>query len=323
MYLKEVSQSNLALGGVVKLSIVTEMSEEESTKMFGKLWKSIFLFERRFSRFLPDSELSAFNRAAGARTIISSEFKSLLTVAKDLSMRTGGLFNPFILPALQRAGYINSAAKGYENDAQEIHTNKKVVPIDRLKIGDSWASIPYGTAIDLGGCGKGYLADQLRGNLIDKKIKGYWLSLSGDIVTYGHDENGDPLRVAIQSAKTLKAESEWTIDCPNKEFSVATSGTFRRKSQSSSEDWHHIINPKTLEPADSNIQLVTVCADACVEADVLASCAVILGDKKAPIFLKSHGVSAALIQYLDIDGKHSTRSFGKYIKQGELVARHA
>ena len=86
------------------------------------------------------------------------------------------------------------------------------------------------------------------------------------------------------------------VVCPDEPFAVATSGTLRRSRQRAGKPWHHLIDPATFEPATTDVLLATVCAATTLEADVLASCAVILGSERAPAFLESKGVKAILLQ---------------------------
>lgn len=319
MRLSEASQTKQALGGDITLSIVTSLAPEVTNLMFDELWRQVYVFEKRFSRFLPMSELSVFNRAAGMKTLVSPEFKKLLASAKELGIKTSSLYNPFILPALQRAGYIQSATPGYENDAQEDHSHKQVVTVEHLAIGDAWASIPYGTALDMGGCGKGYLADQLGQSLRDQAgIEGYWLSLGGDVSTWGHDAFGKNILLGIQDAEDLDSNTDWVINCSGGHTGIATSGTFRRQNQNDGKSWHHIIDPISLSPAVTDIRLATVCAGSALEADVLASCAIILGSEKAPAFLKKHGATAALLQCTDNMGENLDIKFGSMIRKSSL-----
>lgn len=315
MLLRQISQTKLALGGDTTLAVINDMPTADVERLFRRLWRQVFLFERRFSRFLPMSELSLFNRSSGLNNPISPEFRNLLIAAKQLGEKTNGLFNPFIIPALQNTGYLKSAVSGYEHDAQTDYTNRRVVSINHLVIGDNWASIPFGTAIDLGGCGKGYLADQLAKVLDKQQVQGYWMSIGGDVASKGRDENGKLLSIAIQDANNLTNTTKWVVGCPESYFSIATSGTFRRKNHNTDEQWHHIIDPSTLKPAVTNIKLATVCADTAMEADALASCAVIIGSKKAPEFLKECGVKSALLQCKNKISVDFDIMFGEHIKK--------
>jgi thiamine biosynthesis lipoprotein len=313
--MKLYKQKNIALGSEAVLTIVSNRRKTEIDAIFSELWIRTFKFEKRFSRFLPTSELSMFNRSSGSKQIISEEFHDILQAAKRLSIDTGGLYNPFVLPALQKAGYTQSFVKGAENDIHEDHSRKSVVSIDKLEFGSDWARIPYGTAIDLGGCGKGFLADQLA-DYIQSRVIGYSISLGGDIVCGGLDENGANFSVTIQKVNSYDDEIVGEIIMLIQKYSVASSGITKRRGSNNGSAWHHIIDPKTLEPAKTDILLATVCHASGLYADVLASCCVILGSRKSKSFLRSHGVNDALFQVTDADGGLTTLHMGKMILQG-------
>lgn len=128
--------------------------------------------------------------------------------------------------------------------------------------------------MDLGGCGKGYLADQLRDTLPDT-ITGYWLSFGGDIAAGGRDQQEEPWQIGIQSAYGgTENIGMFTVAAS---CGVATSGTTVQRGRNNGRAWHHIIDPRTLQPAKTDVLLATVCDRSALRADVLASCAVIPG----------------------------------------------
>ncbi len=234
-----------------------------------------------------------FNRNAGSKQVISPAFHDILLAAQAMALKTDGLYNPFVLPALQASGYVHSRVPGREQDTVDDHSRKSVTSIDRLEIEDNWARIPYGTALDLGGCGKGYLADQLRRDLPDI-ITGYWLSFGGDIAIGGNDEHKESWSVGIQSAvDQTKNIGTFTI---SRHCGVATSGITVHHGTKQGRQWHHLIDPRTRQPAETDILLATICDDSVLRADVLASCAVILGSDHCVPFLKRQGVRAAVMQ---------------------------
>ena len=296
MKLHKYHQSRLAVGSDCTLCLVTDSSETEANQLFDSLWKVIFQFERRFSRFIPNSELSVFNRSAGLDITISPEFKSILQVAKQLSLKTGGLYNPFILPALQSAGYIQSRVPANKHDPQEDYSNRKVVDIHNLKIGDTTASIPYGTALDLGGCGKGYLADLLANVDLPKSIKGFWYSIGGDVTGQGIDVDGRPWTVVIDGGQNQPTDQVGYIHPTKRRFAAATSATTIRRGTHKGKHWHHIIDPRNLQPADSDCYMATVFGKSAVEADVLSSCAIILGSNQSQSFLENLGIKDGLLK---------------------------
>jgi FAD:protein FMN transferase len=303
-------QESVALGSKTGLSLVSRLPNEQIEPMFQRLWRAIFTFERRFSRFLPNSELSIFNRKAGFKQSVSPEFRELLIWTSQIAQETQGLFNPFVLPAVQSAGYLHSRVPGHESDITDDHSNKSVVPADDLSIGDDWAQIPIGTALDLGGCGKGYLAEQLQLE-IPASVTGYWLSLGGDMAIGGRDPKNRAWKVSIESADD-KSKNIGTLTA-SRSCGIATSGTTVLTGTKDGKPWHHLIDPRTHKPAETDVLLATVYDKSPFRADVLASCAVILGKEKGLQFLKDQKVQAAVLQTRSQAGNTSVVHFGNAI----------
>ncbi len=290
-------QTRIALGSPVILTVVSGSSQPILDELFRQLWLLIFEFEKRFSRFLPTSELSQFNRAAAGRQSASSEFRNLLLAAKQMSALSDGLFNPFVLPALQRAGYTHSMVAAHAHDQVDDYSNRSVVPWSKLEIGDDWASIPYGTAIDLGGCGKGYAGDLLA-DLIDARddVQGYWFSLGGDIVARGLDEHRHPWVIQVEDMVGTRTIAGQCVTSGRERYAVATSSILRRKGTKAGKAWHHLIDPRTNRPARTDTATASVCASTALVADVLASCAVILDSGQAADFVSARGATGVLLQ---------------------------
>ena len=308
MRVVEYIDTKKALGGPATLGFASDAGSDAAERLMKQLWLEVYTFEKRFSRFLQTSELSIFNQRAGARVAISAEFEKLLRAARQQAQATQGLYDPFILPALQKAGYKGTADATYAGDATADYSKRTVADISQLEIEEGYGRIPYSSAIDLGGCGKGYLADQLGLILREAGVAGYWLELSGDIAMFGEDADGRPVTVAVQSAAgdTLSEP----ITCPSSPSGVATSGTFRRSTQSETLTGHHIIDPRTGRPAETDVLLATVQADTAIDADVLASCAVIVGSERAADYLRHHGARAWIIQYQNEDGAYELMTEG-------------
>lgn len=307
------TEDRIALGSNVVFALVSAAPEEYVREVFRQLWLWILTFEQRCSRFLPDSELSQLNRSAGIRMPITSEFRDALLAAKRMSDQTEGLFNPFILPALQRAGYVKSFVKAYADDPVDDYSNRAVVRGEALEVGDSWASIPHGTALDLGGCGKGYAGDMLAGIVRQfEEIDGYCFSVGGDVATGGIAPDSRPWEIQIEGAVGRRPVAG-VVKLPDESAAaVASSSTHFRGGGIGRDAWHHIIDPRSLKPATTDVVNATVYADSLLEADVLASCAIVIGSKDAEAYVRSHGrtVHGMLLQARHPSGRWFTKSFG-------------
>lgn len=217
----------------------------------------------RLTRFSDRSELSRFNRAAGAWTAVSPELEALLRVALDAYVESGGLVHVGILPALLAAGYTRDFAAG-----PTPRTMRRVLvpPLPKtLTVRRGEARLTEGNAIDLGGLAKGWLADRA----VERMGANALANLAGDLRATGGgpDEGGST------------AGPGWPIGFGGttvllQDGGAATSGTTGRRW---GEGLHHLIDPRTGAPAASDLVEVSVLAATATEAEVLAKTALLLG----------------------------------------------
>ena len=292
------------LGSHVLLTLVGP-NETGLSACLAELWTEIKVFEATFSRFQPDSELTLVNQRAGMRTEVSAEFIALAMVAKKWSEQTNGLYNPFVLPALQQAGYQGSWPEVANVTQATNYADRTVSNARDLQIGDDWIELPPNTALDFGGIGKGYLADQLAEQL-PPDITGYWFSLGGDIICGGFDVDHQPWRIGIQNVDSSDALC-FVTNTSGQPLAVATSGTTKRRGP----NWHHIIDPRTALPAKTDILTATVTSNSATEADVYAKCLVILGSHAAQSFAQENGINTFALQYTDQSGNIQTYKTGE------------
>jgi len=286
-----LQQTGKSLGSDILLTIIVE-DEASSDVIFKELWDKIFKFNANFSRFEIDSELTLVNNSAGKEIKVSKEFVSLLKLSKDYIKETDGLFNPFILPALQKAGYKGSWPNVNKFNKDLDYSNRSSsFGYDDIKIKNDEIKIPVNSALDFGGIGKGYMADQLA-NVLDKNgINNYWISLGGDIVCSGTDINGNNWSIGIAGDKN-NLVIDYIENKDGKRLALATSGTIRRKGDS----WHHLIDPRTLKSSKSNIRIASIVGSSSTSADIFASCLIIDGEKYISKLKGKEDLDKAIIQ---------------------------
>jgi thiamine biosynthesis lipoprotein len=303
-------EKKIALGSEAVLTLVGD-NPVQAHAILKELWQKIDQFEQRFSRFLTTSELTKINKRAGQKIKISEPMAMILRASKKISSETGGIFNPFILPNLVRAGYDRSWTNQLpvpQLDASQL------VSADEININGNTLTIPTQSALDLGGIGKGYLLDQLV-TFTAPKFPNFWFSLGGDIIAGGHDLLGQPWQIGIASTQSPNITIAKVTIPAGQTLSVATSGVGKRRGTHDGRDWHHIIDPRTGQSAHSDIESVTICAPTGLQADVLASCAVILGSQLAPEFLNKNKIGSYLIQ-----SKLSNNSSDRIQTMGDLIS---
>ena len=113
--------------------------------------------------------------------------------------------------------------------------------------------------------GIGWAAMQLAGHA------GLLVDVGGDVVALGTDEEGEPWRVAVVHDKETAGVF---FGSP---LAVATSTTRCRAWLATGREAHHLIDPRTGAPAESDISSATVAAPTILEADLAAKLLIIEG----------------------------------------------
>lgn len=265
-------------------------SEEDSKKLFLMLWEKIEDFYQRFSRFLPQSELSKINQNGGRKQKVSPQMVEFLKASVKGADISDNIFNPFILPDLQKAGYVGSMPNVQEFDPNLNYSGRETSGILDLRIGDDWVQIPANSAIDSGGAGKGYLLDEISREIELLGIENYWFSLGGDIIFAGTNLNELGWNFQIDGLPDSDSRSTG-----GRKMALATSGVTKRKG----ENWNHLIDPRTNKSTQSDVLTATVTSDTALEADIFAKTLVILGSGDSQEFISRKKIKYTLLQLKD------------------------
>jgi thiamine biosynthesis lipoprotein len=230
--------------------------------------------ERELSRFDPASDLSRLNAAGGRWTPIGRRLLEALGLALRAREDTGGRFDPTVLPALVAAGYDRSFELLEERVAEEADGWCAGTAIE-LDERQGRARLEPGSAVDLGGIGKGYAAgralDAMR--VAAPSLAGGLVDLGGDIAVSGESPEGGPWLIAIADPRRAgETLAVLALDGGG----VATSGRDARRFGPAGS-LHHLIDPDTGESALGGPLTVTVVAPDPAEAEVHATTLAIAG----------------------------------------------
>lgn len=229
-------------------------------------------WERRFSRFRPESMLSRVNAATGSWVTVDAPFRDLLEVARDAVFATSGRFNPAILPALEAHGYNRTIDDVRRTRPLVARQPRPPVPLDAwtevvVDRANGRVQIPERLRIDLGGIAKGALADRLAERFAH--WPGGAISIGGDMRVWGTPPDGEAWRVGIEHP--LDGERDIAVatlpDGPC--LAIATSSRTKRAWATGSGQAHHLIDPATGKPATSSILAVSACAPTATMAEIV------------------------------------------------------
>jgi FAD:protein FMN transferase len=231
--------------------------------------------ETLWSRFLPDSEVSQLTRNAGRPVIVSPETTRLVTRSIEAWRLTGGAFDPTVLGAVLNAGYNRSF--------DELDASVPVVPSHLLVgctdivVAGNTVCLPPNTGFDAGGIGKGLAADIVTEEAMAAEAGGVCINLGGDLRVAGRGPDGDAWTIAVE----YPGLAEPVVLIGMTEGAVATSTTVKRAWVADGKARHHLIDPQTGEPSDTDLTLATVIAGEAWMAEVLAKAVILRGARRA------------------------------------------
>jgi thiamine biosynthesis lipoprotein len=245
--------------------------------------------EARWSRFRPDSELCRLNAAAGRPVVVSRD--TFLAVERAVAAwhSTGGRFDPTVLPALVALGYDDDLpvvqARG-DRAPGPVHPAPGCAGIALDAIVGA-VTLPVGTAIDLGGIGKGLAADLVVEELVAGGAAGACVNVGGDLRVQGDAPEGGGWTVAVDGAPEIRLGLAGG--------GIATSSAARRCWTAGGTGRHHLVDPATGGSAPSRWRAVTVVAGTAAAAEVLTKAAWIAGPDAGPAVVSAAGATGLIL----------------------------
>jgi thiamine biosynthesis lipoprotein len=279
------TQSFQAMGS--RIFIALDLPENTREPLFDLVPQWFKGWESVLSRFQPDSELSRLNHQSKTWVPVSNVLWDVLQCARDAYTLSNGLVNAAMLKAIEDLGYIqdfSSLPKAVHKQNMPLE-NQANFGFEEIKFNTSNQSVylPGGPSLDLGGIAKGWAAQQTMLRL--SRTAPALANAGGDIAISGVQQSGEPWSIGVTDP--LNAEAHLQI-LQVKSGGVATSGKDYHKWQVN-EGWvHHILDPRTGQPAQTDILTSTILAPSVLEAETAAKTVFILGSQEGLQWLKSH-----------------------------------
>lgn len=232
-------------------------------------------WEQILSRFRPDSELSRLNRTFDQPVQVSEIFWDVFQYALSAEVITNGLVTPTVLDAMIEAGYDrNFDDLTHDQDQHGLRLLSAVNPLSLVTWDEPSRTLclPQGVHLDFGGVAKGWAAHQTAERL--QKFGPAIMNAAGDIAVSGPRLDGGAWQIGVTDP--FKSVSDFEI-LKLKRCGVATSGRDRRRWSRNGRLNHHIINPFTGLPAETDVMTASVVAPTVMEAEAAAKAVLIMG----------------------------------------------
>ncbi len=286
-------------------------------------------WEKSLSRFKQESELSKLNNAeSGAPMVVSDTLWKVLKLALEAAHSTDGMITPTVLGAVEAAGYTTSFdlmqqganSKGEATGVPGAQaqskgafrpTSGRMAALIEGKREKEWRKIktnaathsvrlPVGVRLDLGGVAKGWAADEAASRLA--QLGPCIVNAGGDIAVRRPALEAYHWLVGIMAPSFTgkgeegEVEEETQLELLSIESGgLATSGRDYRRWKLGGQWKHHIIDPRTGAPAETDVMTATVVAPTACLAEVGAKMAFLLGGSAGLEWIEARPSLAALM----------------------------
>ena len=254
------------MGTVIQLSVQCNYADFVLEELILQLKE----YEQRFSAHDPTSELMAINKNAGIHPIkVHPQLYELIKIGKKHSIAKNSSLNIAIGPLVKawRIGFSDAHIPTEEEIQLLLHKTNPA----HIILNDKERTVflqQQGMFIDLGALAKGFIADLLIKELEVANVQAGVVNLGGNVMTYGQaptQEDGY-WRIGIQHPSRPRGHNIAIFKALNQ--SVVTSGIYERKFTSENGTYHHILDPQTGYPLESEVAGLTIVSKQSVDGEI-------------------------------------------------------
>jgi thiamine biosynthesis lipoprotein len=265
--------------------ILSETDDESIARdLFDAIAAEAWRIEDKFSRYVPDNVVDNINRSAGESVEVDDETANLLDFATSLHDMSSGRFD--VTSGVLRKAWVFDGSDNVPDD-KLVQSILNAVGWEKVAWDRPNLTLRPGMQIDFGGLGKEYAVDKAAGLVVEKTSTSTLLNFGGDVIATGTPADARGWQVGIEAPEASTRKADCVIRLS--QGALATSGDARRFILKDGVRYGHILDPTTGWPIKDAPRSVTVAADTCTEAGMLATLAMLNG-ADAEKFLKAQDI---------------------------------
>jgi len=298
-----------ALGTACEVQYAAPAGETQAAAFEVAAVRWVQTFEAKYSRFRPDSLVSAINRAAGRAWVeVDENMERLLGLCDALHAMTNGVLDPTALPLIQLWNW--KAEHPAIPGADQIAAARRLVgwPKVQRKPGGIFLPEP-GMALDFGGFGKEYAVDIVAQIALDHRISNVLVDFGHDLRALGAPPGRPAWHIGLEDPQ--HPGTSWASVALSGGKGIASSGDYVRCFRIDGRRYGHIIDPRTGWPVANGCTQATIIANTCLQAGVLSTTAFVLGVPQGVEFVQSCPGAEGML--LTEKTRAQTRGFHRYV----------
>lgn len=263
---------------------------------FDKSVALVAAYAKLLSFYDSTSLLAQVNQQAGVAPVQIPVRPVFNLIARAVAWSKRGLgYNALIGPlvALWRIGFDDASVPS----SDQIKAKLALTDPDQVIL-DPEAQTVFlsqpGMALDLGGIAKGFILDELTHLWARRGVTGGRIDLAGNQVLIGNSESGVPLwQIGLPDPRDPKNPPIATLTTTPK--ALVTTGIYFRHFDRRGHIYHHLLDPHTGSPVESDMASITVVADSAEKADVLSSIGFYAGLPEGLTLMENEDAEAVFI----------------------------
>lgn len=258
-------------------------------------------YEKRFSRTLEGTEIYQINHSKETSFEVSDQVKDILEVGLYYGALSGGALDVSIAPVSSLWDFSGLEHKTSVPKASDIAAALPLVNYQDISLnGNTLTFAKEGMQLELGAVAKGYIADRVKEFLISRGVTSAIINLGGNVLLVGEKPDKTAFNVGIQ--KPFEDRDSVVVAISElKDCSMVSSGIYERYFYDTDGNfYHHILNPKTGYPCDTDLLQVTIISKDSATGDALSTSCFALGLEKGMELI--HSLTDVYAVFITSDG---------------------
>lgn len=274
---RDLTYTDTLFDTVIKIQIL-DYADEELIKEVEKICKD---YDVKFSKTNENSEIYKINHAGGEAVEVSPETITLIKKGIYYSELSRGAFDITIgsvsnLWDFKEAKTI-PPADAINEAKSHVNYQNIVLKNNTVKLTDPAAQI------DVGAIAKGYIADRIKDYLEDNGIDHAIINLGGNIQTIGSKPDGSDYNIGIQKPFDETGEPLTSVKLSDK--TIVTTGIYQRYFEQDGKIYHHVLDPLTGMPSETDLYSVSIITNSSLTADALSTVCCLMGYEDALLLI--------------------------------------
>lgn len=252
-------------------------------------------FNQSLSTYIPDSEISRFNKL-DTLVYSSSIFYPVLQRSKEVYDHTQGAFDPTVGPLVNVWGF-GPDKKVETPEPSVIDSLVGLTGFNQIQFDRSLVTKTSGMYLDFSAIAKGYAIDLVSDYLESFGVTDYLVEIGGEVRARGKNLKGKGWSIGIDDPMVDKTERKILAIIEVNNLSLATSGNYRNYYEKDGRTYAHIIDPRTGYNQSHNLLSASVFTPDCMSADAYATGFMVMGLEDSRALVEATENMEALLVY--------------------------